>query len=216
MPTPEQLIHDLKQIADVGETVELLNTYKGLPIVNKASFEKIDGGAITLKTQRQQLVCLPLEQHTVILSDILQIAIRADVSEIDPAASTVTLSNFTVTSQKVGDRMTVRVEPREPYPVGFSAQGQAARAALADISINGLGLHIPGASLGLKRRSRVQLDLKLPNASITADGEVRYVKQGPDGLRVGIDFSQDVRIKALVAQYISGRRAEILAELDRA
>ncbi|HLF00871.1 MAG TPA: PilZ domain-containing protein [Anaerolineales bacterium] len=216
MTTIEQIIHDLKQIADVGETIELLNTYKGLPIVNKASFEKIDGGAITLKTQPHQLTCLSLEQRAVLLSDILQIAIRADVTAIDKAAGTVTLANFTVTSQKVGDRMTVRVEPREPYPVDFSAQNQTAPAALADISINGLGLHMPGAPLALKRRSKVQLTFQLPNAEISAAGEVRYVKQEPDGQRVGIDFSQDVRIKALVAQYISGRRSEILDELDRA
>jgi len=62
----------------------------------------------------------------------------------------------------------------------------------------------------------VKLTLQLPNAQINAAGVVRYVKQDADSFRAGVDFSQDVRVKALVAQYITGRRAEILNELDAA
>ena len=216
MSTTAQIIQDLKHIADVGESVELLNLYKGLPIVNRASFANIGAHDITLNTNHHQLVCLVHDGHTVILSDILQVALSADVAATDQAAGAVTLNNLAITTKKVGDRMTVRVEPHGLIPVEVSAEGQTASGAIADISLNGVGLLIPGTVFRLKRKMPVQVIFQLPNARIESAGLVRYTKQEAGSFRAGIDISQDVAIKARLAQYISGRRAEILDELDRA
>lgn len=215
-PASEEIIANLGQIASVNVDVELLNLYKGLPIVHKASIQKIEGSVVTLGVHKHQLTCLELDKSTVILSEIIDQAVSADVARLDKSASTVDLENFAYTSRKVGERMMVRVEPSGSIAVEVAVDGQKAAAVLADISLNGVGLHIPGAAFRLKKKMPVRLSFHLPNAEISAAGVVRYTKQGADGVRAGVDFSQDVRMKALVAQYITGRRAEILNELDAA
>ncbi len=216
MTTSEQIIRDLALIANVGETVELLNLYQELPIVNKAAFEKIEGDAITFATHRHQLTCIEIDRRTILLSDIMQVAISAELVSLDKAAGMVTLTHFAPLNQQVGDRLTVRVAPQIPYPVILTTEGRQAPASLADITIHGLGLRLPSAEIHLTRKQPVQLLFQLPNGPISLAGEVRYIKQEGEGYRVGVDFSQEVRMKALIAQYISGRRAEILEELDAA
>ncbi|MBM4423206.1 MAG: PilZ domain-containing protein [Chloroflexi bacterium] len=216
MKRSEQIIADLGQIASVNVEVELLNLYRGLPIVHKASIAKIEGGMVTFRVHKHQLVCLDAEKQTVILSEILQEAVGASVVALDKQTSTADLTNFVYTAQKLGERMMVRVEPKGSISVEVAADGGKAVAALADISLNGVGLRMPGVGVRLKKKMPVKLTLQLPNAQINAAGVVRYVKQDADSFRAGVDFSQDVRVKALVAQYITGRRAEILNELDAA
>jgi hypothetical protein len=216
MTPSEQLFKDLNEIARVGEGVEIMNVYRCLPIVNKASFVNIGADTVTLKTTPPQLTCLERDGYTVLLSDILQVAISANVVAMDKNAGTVTLGNVAITNKKVGDRLTVRVEPRELIPVIVTAEGQTASGAVIDISLNGAGILIPGTVFRLKRKMATQLNFELPNARIESSGIVSYTKQEPGSFRAGVDFSQDVRVKALVAQYITARRDEILAELEAA
>jgi len=216
MTPSEQLFKDLRDIAEVGEGVELLNVYRCLPVVNKASFTNITTDTITLKTARPQLVCLERDGHCVILSDIMQVAMSADVTGLDKAAGTVTLANLAITNKKVGDRLTVRVEPQELIPVEVAAESQTASGAVIDISLNGVGILIPGTVFRLKKKMEVKLIFELPDARIETTGIVSYTKQEPGSFRAGVDFSQEVRVKALVAHYINIRRDEILGELDAA
>lgn len=216
MTPSEQLFKDLHEIAEVGEGVELLNVYRCLPVVNKASFVNIAADTITLKTTRPQLICLERDGHGVILSDILQVAVSANVAALDKEAGTVTLGSLAITNKKVGDRLTVRVEPQEMIPVEIKAEGQIASGAVIDISLNGVGILIPGTVFQLKKKIDVKLAFELPNARIETSGVVSYTKQEPGSFRAGVDFSQEVRVKAQVAHYINARRDEILAELDAA
>jgi PilZ domain len=216
MTQSEQLIKDLREIAAVGEGIDIMNVFRCLPIVNKAAIVNIGVDTLTLKTARTQLVCLERDGHAVLLSDILQVAVSGTVTTFDKEAGTVTLNNLAITNQKVGDRLTVRVEPQELIPVIITAEGQTASGAVIDISLNGAGILIPGTVFRLKRKMVAQLNFELPNARIESSGIVSYSKQEPGSSRAGVDFSQDVRVKALVSQYIHARRDEILIELEAA
>jgi hypothetical protein len=212
----ERIMADLHEVANVGEGVELLNLYKGVPIVNKASFVKFDGEVVTLKTVRPQLVCLERDRRTVVLSDILQVALSAEVTGLDPDHQTVSISHLSITDKNVGDRMTVRVEPAGVVAVDLKVDGQIVPATLVDISLNGAGLYIPGLTAPFRKKMPVQITVPLPNGQIDSTGVVRYARAATAGLRVGVDFSENIRIRAMLSQYINSRRAEILGELGSA
>lgn len=212
----EAIMADLHEIANVGEGVELLNLYKGVPIVNKATFVHFEADSVTLKTQRPQLVCLERDGRTVVLSDIMQVALSAQVAAVDRSAETVTLDHLAITDKKVGDRMTVRVEPKEAISVDVTVGSQKIAAALADISMSGAGLHVQDTTYEFKKKMPVRMTFQLPGGQIDSSGIVRYAKQETDRLRVGVDLSQDIHIRAMIARYVNARRAEILGELDAA
>lgn len=212
----EAIMADLHEVANASESVELLNLYKGVPVVSKASFVRFDPQAVTLKTTRPQLVCLERDGRTVVLSDILQVALSAQVAALDAGAQTVTLAQLSITDKNVGDRMTVRVEPLEVIPVNLWAGDQLLAARLTDLSLNGAGLMISGSFPGLKRKMPVRLAFQLPNGPVDSEGIIRYSKQDTASIRVGVDFSENTRIRVMVADYIAARRDEIMSELGAA
>jgi hypothetical protein len=123
---------------------------------------------------------------------------------------------MTITDKNVGDRMTVRVEPAGVIAVDLKVDGQMVAATLMDISLNGAGLYIPGLTVPFRKKMPVQITIPLPNAQIDTSGVVRYARAATAGLRVGVDFSENIRIRAMLAQYLNSRRADILGELGAA
>ncbi|MBI3244265.1 MAG: PilZ domain-containing protein [Chloroflexi bacterium] len=212
----DQILFGLERAARAGADVELLNGYKGLPIITTASLVKVGDGLATLKVQKRQAACLGLEGHTYILCAELDEAASATVVELDKAAGTVALANFLYAGRKIGERAIVRVEPKESGLVTIRVGGQTLNGGLIDISMDGVGVHLatPGVDHLLKRQTTVQASFQLPNAQLEFSGTVVYLKTIGDSFRAGIDFSQASHLASAVTNYISQRRTEILNELD--
>jgi hypothetical protein len=210
----------LQRLMTVGRTVDLLNLYQGAPIVYPATVRVLESDHAVLRVPGYEVVCLTLEPSTILLNQILEEAVAADVRAVDLAAGTVTLSRFRYASSHVGDRMTVRVTPRDPVPVALECGGQRVDGELADMSINGLGVHVPVARAGVLRpRAVVHLKLALPQSAdhggdmaLDLSGAVRFVKTEGEVNRVGIVFAQDVQMLTIL-HYVRERQTEILADL---
>jgi hypothetical protein len=216
MKQSDQILFGLERVAKAGGEVELLNGYKGLPIVTKASILKIGDDTVTLKVHKHQLTCLEIEQHTYILCLELEEAASATVIELDKAAGTAGLVNFLYAGRKIGERMILRVEPKDPIAVTIQTDGQIISGNLIDISIDGAGIRLsaPAADQLLKRQSAVQVSFQLLNTRLEFSGTVAYLRTTNDANRLGVDFSADPHLKAAISQYITQRRAEIMNELD--
>ena len=218
MKQSDQILFSLERVAKADREVELLNGYKGLPIATKASILKIGDDSVTLKVHKHQLAGLEIEQHTYILCPELEEAASATVIELDKAAGTVELTNFLYAGRKIGERMILRVEPKNPIPVTIQTDGQTISGHLIDISIDGVGIRLsaPAADELLKRQSAVQVSFQLLSTRLEFSGTVAYLRTIHDANRLGVDFSEDPHLKAAISQYISQRRTEILGELDAA
>ncbi len=216
MKQSDQILFGLERVAKAGGDVELLNGYKGLPIVTKASIVKLGEGIATLNFQKRQAACLELEGHTYILCAELEEAASATVVALDRAANTVDLANFLYAGRKIGERAIVRVEPKDEITATLQADGQTLAGLLVDISMDGVGVHLSASDIDqhLKRQLAVQVSFDLPDQKLEFTGVVAYLKTVSDAQRVGIDFSDDPHLKAVINQYVFQRRAEILNELD--
>jgi hypothetical protein len=216
MKQSDQILFGLERVAKAHGEVELLNGYKGLPIVTKASILRLGGDSVTLKALKRQLACLEIEQHTYILCPELEEAASATVVELDKAAGTVDLANFLYAGRKIGERLILRVEPKDPIPATIQVEGQTLSGNLLDISIDGAGIHLSTSAADqlLKRQSAVQVSFQLLDTRLEFSGTVAYLKAVNDPDRLGVDFSADPHLKAAVSQYIAQRRAEIMNELD--
>lgn len=218
MKQSDQILFALERVAKAQGEVELLNGYKGLPIVTKASILRLGDDTAALNVHKHQLTCLEIEQHTYILCPELEEAASATVIELDKAAGTVELANFLYAGRKIGERMILRVEPKDPIPVTIQIDGQTISGNLIDLSIDGVGIRLsaPAADQLLKRQSAAQVSFQLLNTRLEFSGTVAYLKAVNDTNRLGVDFSADPHLKAAINQYIAQRRAEIMNELDAA
>lgn len=216
MTSSNPILAGLQRLMRAGRPLDLLNLYKGVPIVYPAVVRELDETQAVVRVTGFELVCLTLEPTTILLSQMLEEAVSARVLAVDLPDQTARLGYFEYASSRVGDRMTVRVAPRETVDVAVEVGERVVAGQLADVSINGVGLHLPSAQTALIRpRAVVRLSLPLvePSAApATLSGTVRFVRPEGEVTRVGIVFAQDVQTLTIL-QYVRERQTEILDEI---
>ena len=212
--TDSTIIADLRHIARTRQEVELLNVYKGIPILYKAAVEKVGNDRAVVRFQQPEAVCLTLENKTTILTDLLAGPVNAAVLSVDLAAGSAALGEFHYAHAKVGDRMTLRVAPHDAVEVTIQSGQQRVTGSLADLSMTGIGVYIspPDEATALRRKSVVQITLKLEAALLDLSGTVHYVKSRANASRVGLTLVQTPQARTIV-QYIHKRQEDILREL---
>lgn len=216
MPKPDPtILDDLKRLARTEEPVDLLNTYKGIPVLIKGKLTQVGADRVVVRFEKQfEAVCLTLENKTTLLSDVLAGPVNATALAVDLKAGTAILTQFDSLHNKIGDRMTLRVAPHDVIPVRLYSGRLHLTATVADVSMSGLGLYIspPDKAEPLRRKAVAQLVLKLDGPEIELSGTINYIKFEAGACRLGVALVQTREARSLV-HYIHKRQEAILAEL---
>ncbi|MCS6909694.1 MAG: PilZ domain-containing protein [Anaerolineales bacterium] len=209
----------LRQVILRSAKLELLNTYRGVPIVYPAIPETADEATLTVKIAGYEIVCLTLEPMTILLSPLLEDPVRASVLACNVGLGLATLGNFQYTSAQVGDRMVMRVAPHAPLIVEVVVGEHTLTGQMTDISMVGVGVTVPSTeAVHLSPGSPVTVSLTLPiepRTTLRLVGAVRSIR--PDGSpsehsRIGIQFTPQPQ-PPILYQYVRERRDEIEREL---
>jgi hypothetical protein len=216
MASNPQIISDLRVIQETGHNLELLTTYKGVPFICRAKIEDIEEDLVRIKAQDPAMVCLEDDKKPRVLGSDYFEPSTAQVISFDILSGTVELQNFSYVGTKLGERMIVRVEPRDPIPVKFTIGSQEISGKLADLSISGLGVRIANATYSptLKPGTNVEISMTLPSGEISMPGTVLSALKLADHYRLSIRFGQNGSQKTDIFRYLVDRRAEIEEELQ--
>jgi hypothetical protein len=124
--------------------IQLLNSYKGLPITSEAIITRVDSELIHIQCELQQMACLYLEKQTFLKGEDLDGTIQGQLFKMDPSRQEAALYNFGKVKGDIGQRAQVRVEPEAPVTVLLQVgyHSSAVKAGLVDISINGVGVYL--------------------------------------------------------------------------
>jgi hypothetical protein len=215
MPSNPQILSDLALIKLAGHQIELLSVYKGVPFICKANVEQIGDNSVALQTNNPALVCLECSNEARLLgSDYFEPAM-ARLESIDLAKGTITMKDLVYAGARLGERMIVRVEPREPIPVTLETAGQIFQGEIADLSISGLGIWLSKEQYQalLKPGVNVQLAFQVRNEPISLAGVILGVSKAPASQRISLRFAQGGAEKLQIFHYLIDRRAEIEAEV---
>jgi hypothetical protein len=207
------IIAGLQHLMHAREALDLLNVYKGVPVVYPATIQHVADEQVSLRVSTPEAICLTLEKTTTVLHHGLDEAVTASVADVNLGAQTAVLSKLHYAAGHIGDRMTVRVAPPSAVEVPMECGGHSLSGTLIDISMGGLGVHVPAGSPNVLRpRAVVQLTLALPAATLKMSGTVRFSKSAGDSVRVGINFAQHAKVMPIL-HYVRERQAEIMQEL---
>lgn len=217
MSVHEAILPNLRAAMKAKRPLDLLSSFKGVPVRYKASIQQIQDEVVTVQTPRPEAVCLEVEREVVVLGEGAEEALRADVVSVELASGLAHLSHLRFADSRLGNRLTVRVQPREPMPLRLEAGGETFTGHVTDISMGGLAVKIlsPDPALLLKVRAPVRVAFNLPAGATELVGVISSVKAAAAGKRLGIAFPQDAQVSAIVG-YVLQRRVEILAELRAA
>jgi len=207
------ILAGLRQIMLGQEALDLLNVYKGVPVVYPATVQSIADEQVVVHVPAPEAICLTMEKTTTVLHHLLDEAVTANVVAVNLGAHTATLNKLRYAAGHIGDRMTIRVAPLGAVEVPIECGGRSLTGILIDVSMDGLGVYVPAQSAdALRPRAVVQLTLALPPATLKLSGTVRFAKSTGDSARVGINFAQNTQVLPIL-HYVRERQAEIMQEL---
>jgi hypothetical protein len=204
----------LAHLIEVEPEIELLNFFKSYPITIKAKILKLDpNGTAYVKVLPPGSVCLFQNKSTTLLSNYLADAVYARIMRFDIVDGIAVLGSFAYLGPWSGRRMIVRVQPSEPIPVELKREDLTIRGQAADISLIGMGVTITNPIV--KKDEDYKVHVAFPSGEIVLNGTVLDVITGNDSNRLSIKFAANSRNIAFILDYISERRVEIQAEVQR-
>ena len=217
MPINTQVKKDLLANLGVEHGLELMNLYKGVPLVYKATLAKVGDDGIQMVVAAPESICLLWEQSTIILDDRSSLALKAQVGSFLIEEGSVELINIQYTDRGFGVRTMVRVEPVEPIPIKISRNNQTTEGEILDISLTGFGIRVSSlVDPPYQTRDPVGLALNLAGKEIRPSGTVISVIENDGESRLAVHFSENESVPFEIAHYITHRRAEIRQELREA
>ncbi len=163
----DEILKIFHQLARDGKKVSLLNMYKGIPISSVAAIKRIGDASVTVRTEKNQLVCLYREKETYIHNNIFPHLIKASASLLDYEKLEANLSRFEYAPEGIGDRAQVRVQPKGQIKSLLQAAGlpTGIRGELADISNDGAAVFINEkhyTNKTCKAGDAIEIHLRLP------------------------------------------------------
>ncbi len=213
--TTETILFELGRVHMAGRPVELLNSFKGVPILCRSKIESATPGGVVLIAEPPESVCLEWAEHTAILSDMLPDTVSARIKSFDILTGRVELGGLAYMSGRFGERTTVRVEPDSALKVTLEADGDKVEGELVDLSLDGASVQaaLQGSEEWLKRRTSIRLTVHLPASDVTLSGSVRYVAPVGKIYRLGVGFGAEEPGRAGLLAYIHQRQDETLSEV---
>lgn len=221
--TEDEIIQQLMKAYNAYQPVLLLNMFRGIPISREARIAIISQGYVALDMDPLQAVCIAIEKRTYIQSDYLAVTVRAFPITVDVNKRSAVLHRFTVAERSFNERLSLRVQPKEPIKVTIYKKEKPILTSLADISSKGVGIYSFGTfiyeNLEFTRGEPVDIALILPHnkLQITLHGKISNItrQQGTILTRIGVQTSPDSATEKALDGYIRSRQDEIMGELQR-
>jgi hypothetical protein len=210
-----QIISDLRLAMEMRQELELMVTFKGVPVICKARVIQIDGETVSLSTRDPGIVRFESEKKVSVLGSEYFEPSTAKVIQVEIPSGTLKLSDFSYLGTRLGERMMMRVEPKEPIRVSLESESLSFDGEIVDLSLNGIGVLINQANYNpsLKPGTTIRTSFDLPNGHTVVEGTVLSSVKAGNNYRLSLRFNQEGPQKISIFRYLIDRRAEIESEL---
>ena len=218
MPTSSVIVADLKMcLMDSNWDFDILNAYRGVQFLCKAVLASVSAEKVIFKvTDSPCATLLESGKRTFVLSSNLLDPLHATVASYDPASGKLELTEFTYASTNVGSRREFRVEPATEVKMEIELEGKTFLGRLSDISMSGAGFFVEKSEGSeFKRGEGVVVNLHLPPGDVRLPATLRSVEKITEGMRLAVEFTENVPEKIAILRYINQQQTEIRAEVQQ-
>lgn len=224
LDSTDEILQVLREISQAGETVRLINVYKGYPVSYEARLLSIGIDAVTFKVHPYQALCLWMENQTFIQSPALPEIVRALAVTVDLESTIAALSNFAYVSGAPGKRQDERVQMRKAISVFLKLGSRQFRTELRDISSGGMAVFIDAAYYDpeiFQIDRPIELMFQLPveddedRHDVELRGRIRSVtRERVNRYRLGIQIISSSQQEPQVSKFVDQRQSEVLDEIQ--
>ena len=223
----DKIIGLIEYIASKKRKLKLITNFRGVPIDIDAGIIRSSSitGNVRLGVHRWQIAPLKTAHTIFIESDLFPNLLVAEIEQLDLAKGVVTLRGLRYVIGSMGNRKNIRVQPENPILTELIlGYGYRLKAAVADISLNGLSINLakddfPQDDLFmLQIPVEIRLGLPVPEEKaihdIDVQGVIAYINESQQSYRVGLlTFLKEPDL-GIVRRYIFDRQTEILNEIQ--
>jgi hypothetical protein len=218
----ENVIEMLQEAFKLRQPIQLINTFRGVPVESEASIAMISQNFVAVNTTGMQTTCVALEKRTYLKSNTLAGTYRAIPIAIDIPNLGVILTKFVRVGASFGKRVELRVQPREPLRIKIHRASKTITGTIADLSPSGVGAFLFGATteddIQLSRADMVDIELPLPGLAhpLLLNGHVMNIHPDLESgvQRLGFRIRPGNEDRLAISEYISERKDEIMVELE--
>ncbi len=168
-----ETINALATIKKMGNEIQLVNHYRGVPIIHNGTIKKLDNDFIVVSTLQIQRLAMQYEHMTTLASDLFPGEIEADFKSANDMTSDVVLSNLRFVEMSVRKRENVRVEIDKNFYMVLHKDKQNFSAKVEDISIKSAHAKID-SNLGVKEGDELLCVLKFQYVQKTMYHEFKH------------------------------------------
>ncbi len=220
----------LLALKDTKKTVELINSYKGLTIIQEGYIKDLNKKTITIETTDTQYHLIKGEKRTIIVID--DISVRANLQYVDKEKQQLVLKKFETLNRTPKDRKVSRVIPDKDFTLTRYYKSETFSYEVLSLSINSISVKTSSLDKSFSDNSHTDLVLSfqvgyskhykashseklLKPVKIRSKSLVYKIDKRVDG-SVKIVFVLDLagEGKKLLEQYIIQREFDILSTLQ--
>ncbi len=153
----EPVYETLLELKDTDKTVELINSYQGLTIIQEGFIKDINSKTITIETTNTQYHLIKGEKRTIIVID--NIAIRANLQYIDKENRQLVLKKFETLDRTPKDRKVSRVIPAKDFTLSRYYKCETFSYDVLSLSINSISVKTSALDKSFSDNSHADLIL---------------------------------------------------------
>lgn len=204
----------LKFLLEEYNCVNLVNHYKGIPIIRQAEILSYDSENITLKVDPIQLKTIRKDEHVVISSIHLGVEILTAAKIINSELNEMRLKYNRLIDSYVHHRRNPRVEPSKDSSIILETDRNSIKVNIMNISIDHVLCSVEKVDFDLKIHSSVKIviDCKM-DFLIKTTAFVKEVFYTQDGEKILLQFKLDKDNYFTLDNYISIRIKNLIKEL---
>lgn len=208
-------LFDLSSFLKEGDYLDLLSVYKGLPVICHAKVIERTKKSLIVLNRSASILPILRNKHAQALGSVKHPPFQCFLNHADVLNGMMKLDAHPLETSSLGERRSLRVEPKENIPVDLKLENTHIPATLLDISIEGMGVSILERffSFKLKPGTTLQAHLCLSEAEIDVPGRVVGVSRDFHQTRLSVHFSPPFENGRTLIAYIHQRRREIEHEL---
>ena len=148
-----------------GSKVNLINYFKGLPIMSTATILGVDHGNLDLDVNPLQAVAISIDRYTLIRSKLFPFPLAARVLYVNIKKHMVSLNKLSYIEILAEKRAAVRVDLEPPLRGTILCGDQVVVGELMDISLQGIAMEVK-EFVPLENGSELSIKFMLPDLAL--------------------------------------------------
>lgn len=195
----------------------LVSVFKDVPIWFGASPQDVGDRTATLSVHRYQIMSLTPGSQIFLESEFFPRTVSALVRSCHQDRLFVVVGGFFYADASPEKRAAPRVQPESPLSVQIRWEGKSREGKILNLSCNGVALELesggddPG---GHPVSLHFQMPDEVRRTLVTLDIEARFLRRGGSlDSELIYTLNPDMKIRTLIARYVSHRQYEIIREM---